>query len=81
MIQKLSGHELLLYHELLVKDKENTRLTTRSYVEYAMAFLKPEVLQKILKDRELEQTEAQNNKEIFEKQVADMFGKPLQSSG
>jgi hypothetical protein len=46
-----------------------------------MAFLKPEVLQKILKDRELEQTEAQNSKEIFEKQVADMFGKPLQSSG
>jgi hypothetical protein len=47
-----------------------------------MAYLKPDVLKKILQDREnQEEVSPEETRKIFEQQVADTFGKPLQSSG
>lgn len=80
MIQKLTPYEHYLYKHLVENDRELVRKKVRSSIEYAMAFMKPEVLQKIIQAREREE-ELEDNSEIFEKQVADTFGKPLQSSG
>lgn len=79
-IQELSFYEKLLYRNLILNDRDEEREKIRSSIEYAMAFLKPEVVRKILESRKNEE-EGEEIKEIFEKQVAEMFGKPLQSSG
>ena len=70
----------MLYQNLINKDRDAIRERQRSSIEYAMAFLKPEVLEKVVRQRKSEQ-EIKDNEEVFEKQISDMFGKPLQSSG
>jgi len=65
---------------LIDSDRQREFEKTRNAIEYGLAFLKPEAIQKLLRQRENEK-EIEENSQVFEQQVLDMFGKPLQSSG
>lgn len=69
-----------MYQNLINKDRDASRKRWRSVIEHAMAYMKPEVLEKVLRQRRNEE-ESENSKDVFEKQIADTFGKPLQASG
>lgn len=57
-------------------------LSTRNQIEYEVAFHKPELLQKVVQQRDRDNsTNSLSNTEEFDKQLTEMFGKTLESSG
>lgn len=73
-ITGLTIHQLLMYQALILQDRNRDIEKHRGYIEYAMAFMKPQAVAKIQEYRKsLEETS-----DIFSQQVEQMFGKPLE---
>ncbi len=81
-IDDLNHLQLLLYQALINNDRERDVRDSRDHVEYSMAFMKPEVLSKLIRDRETGIHTARSAQDpVFMKQVQDRFGKPLSIKG
>lgn len=69
----------MFYQALISKDLKREVSRQRDLAEYAMAFMKPKVVEAVARRREqMERGDIDSNSaDFFRKQVEEKFGKPL----